>query len=531
MANTSATIPEILPAALESLFPGFSLFARIVSFYLPIDISSFSVYLFILAVLPLLFGFVLPRFLDSLQQVLLCFTASIEIPYQDRLHTQFTQWMSRNDSLKRSRRSIARAKDAITFPWQYEEDDGDENEDPVQDQVNFESDRESFWLSLKRGMDIKPIRCTPSRNKLHFFRYEGYTLALCRYPHENRNNILFANAETVTIYTCFWNRKVLLTFLQEVQRASLGRKKKKITIYRGITQQKTVSWVSTTSRPPRPLSTLALDLSIKGNFLKDIETFLSPGSQVWYRSRGFPYRRSYIFYGPPGTGKSSMCFAIAGCVWLDIYCISLNSPRLDEDGLASLFQDLPERCIVLLEDVDTAGLRRVNNLNTPGHSNNSELQNSSGDDQTAGITLSALLNCLDGVGAREGRILIMTTNHIEKLDEALTRPGRVDKSYHFGFADVTCIKQLFYMFFEGTLDEDTLASSHDTSKESTDHLAKKKSILGLCDQFAGIVPSGQFTAAEINNYLMNFRDKPSEAVAKAQDWVRYKQKNSVMQQD
>ena len=57
-----------------------------------------------------------------------------------------------------------------------------------------------------------------------------------------------------------------------------------------------------------------------------------------------------------------MCFAIAGRLWLDIYTISLNSRKLDEDGLASLFQRLPKRCIVLLEDVDNAGLRRQGNL-------------------------------------------------------------------------------------------------------------------------------------------------------------------------
>lgn len=53
------------------------------------------------------------------------------------------------------------------------------------------------------------------------------------------------------------------------------------------------------------------------------------------------------------------------------------------------------------------------------------------------MSLSALLNVLDGVASQEGRVLIMTTNHIEKLDAALVRSGRVDKKVEFRLADRT----------------------------------------------------------------------------------------------
>ena len=126
------------------------------------------------------------------------------------------------------------------------------------------------------------------------------------------------------------------------------------------------------------------------------------------------------------------------------------------------------------------------------------------DNQVGGLSLSALLNCLDGVGAQEGRILIMTTNHEDNLDEALKRPGRVDQRYYFGYADTPTIKQLFEIFYDGEIDAGSTPS--------------------LSDQFAGMVPSEQFTPAEINNYLMNLRGKPDEAVAKALDWVMHKKK-------
>lgn len=97
--------------------------------------------------------------------------------------------------------------------------------------------------------------------------------------------------------------------------------------------------------------------------------------------------------------------------------------------MTSLFQRLPPRCIVLLEDVDNAGLRKEGNLSARGPANTDgpdkpfEGKESDG----GGISLSALLNVLDGVGAHEGRILVMTTNNRGNLDAALTRAGRVDK--------------------------------------------------------------------------------------------------------
>lgn len=143
--------------------------------------------------------------------MLLCFTASIEIPYQDRLHTQFIQWMSTNDSLRRSRDRIAREKDAITFPWQYEDDTADEDEDLVADQGNFESDREAFWRSQRRCR--KPIRCTPSRKKFHLFLYQGCILAVYHNPDENHNNVWFTNAEIIRVYSFFWSKEVLVNLL------------------------------------------------------------------------------------------------------------------------------------------------------------------------------------------------------------------------------------------------------------------------------------------------------------------------------
>ena len=83
-----------------------------------------------------------------------------------------------------------------------------------------------------------------------------------------------------------------------------------------------------------------------------------PATARWYANRGIPYRRGYLFHGPPGTGKTSLAFALAGFFGLHIYAVSLLDSTLTEEELGTLFKDLPPRCIVLLEDIDVAGLAR-----------------------------------------------------------------------------------------------------------------------------------------------------------------------------
>ncbi|KIM96235.1 hypothetical protein OIDMADRAFT_78270, partial [Oidiodendron maius Zn] len=153
----------------------------------------------------------------------------------------------------------------------------------------------------------------------------------------------------------------------------------------------------------------------KRELLDDIKDFLDPVTQQWYSDRDSPYRRDYLLYGPPGTGKSSLSSAIAGHCGLNIYILNLST--ISEAILKRLFDSLPSRCILLLEDIDAVSSNR-----------DAETEDSHRMSKLGGVkvSLSSILNVIDGVGSQEGRILIMTTNHITRLDEAIIRPGRVD---------------------------------------------------------------------------------------------------------
>ena len=135
---------------------------------------------------------------------------------------------------------------------------------------------------------------------------------------------------------------------------------------------------------------------------------------------------------------------------LDIYVISLSSSWMNDSTLTTLMGRVPARCIVLLEDLDAAftrstsrdsgstgvpgGRRRGSESKDDSDDEEGDDENGRGkkkkkDDQLSDVntlSLSGLLNALDGVAASEGRILFATTNHLERLDPALSRPGRMD---------------------------------------------------------------------------------------------------------
>lgn len=244
------------------------------------------------------------------------------------------------------------------------------------------------------------------------------------------------------------------------------------------------SWLKIAERPCRPMKTVVLDEGRKFDVLSDINEYLNPVTARWYANRGIPYRRGYLFHGPPGTGKTSLTFALAGVFGLDIHVISLLEPTLTEEDLGMLFTTLPARCIVLLEDIDTAGLVREpveeetgaaaakgeaasNDLNVANLTKALKKANQqSEEEKKKGISLSGLLNIIDGVASHEGRVLVMTTNHPEKLDEALIRPGRVDHQVAFTNATQKQVKELFERMYTNDLPRIKLMVSSSSTPSS-----------------------------------------------------------------
>jgi chaperone BCS1 len=232
---------------------------------------------------------------------------------------------------------------------------------------------------------------------------------------------------------------------------------------------------------------------------------------------------------------------------------------MNEENLGTLFADLPKKCVVLLEDIDTAGLTHTRQApekdpeeDTKPAATTPAAQTVANATQTSlnRISLSALLNVIDGVASQEGRVLIMTTNHIEKLDEALIRPGRVDMKVKFDLADSAMIKTLFKGIFatlEGDFPKSLAIKANDALKTEKswigtkklvdeyipledEELAKEKAakklaeearVSALADDFAAIIPSHIFSPAEIQGFLLKNKRNAAAAVSGAEQWVKY----------
>lgn len=166
------------------------------------------------------------------------------------------------------------------------------------------------------------------------------------------------------------------------------------------------------------------------SIVTDMKDFLCRETKVWYEAHGLPHRRSYLFYGPPGTGKTSTIRMIAGMFRLNACFLSMTASDFSNQLLQDALLSLPKRALLVLEDVDVL-------FNEDRKS-----------EASSALTFSGMLNALDGLVSVDGIITVLTTNHIEKLDPALIRGGRVDRRFEFVHPDHKQMCDLFLSFYE-----------------------------------------------------------------------------------
>jgi len=221
--------------------------------------------------------------------------------------------------------------------------------------------------------------------------------------------------ETLTLTLLWMHRHVLADIFTEAHALAQQAHEGRTVVYTA----RRMEWaVLGQPRIKRPLGSVILDKGVKEMLVADVKEFLA--SQQWYVERGVPYRRGYLLYGPPGTGKTSFIQALAGELDYNVAMINLSEQGMTDDLLAHLLTQLPEKSILLLEDVDAALVNR-RQRDPDGYTGRT-------------VTASGLLNALDGLAAGEDRITFLTTNHIDRLDPALIRPGRVDMMVRIGEA-------------------------------------------------------------------------------------------------
>ena len=275
----------------------------------------------------------------------------------------------------------------------------------------------------------------------------------------------------------------------------------------------------------------------------------------WYEEKGIPYTLGILLHGPAGTGKTSLIKALAGDTKRHIFNIKLlpdttqtqlnnlffnERVRIIRNGNTEFYNIPLDNRIYVMEDIDCnndilldrkyrsdlnedkskqndysdyncsfeANYDQIHNVfsNNFGNYENSNknktdlndlslkknLQNLE-EDNNEQVTLSFLLNLLDGILETPGRILIMTSNYPDKLDQALIRPGRIDINLEVGYCNTEMINDMFKYFYK----------SIDTNNF----------------KFDGIEINSNITPAQLNQILLNNFNNCASAFNEIKDFI------------
>lgn len=235
-------------------------------------------------------------------------------------------------------------------------------------------------------------------------------------------------------------------------------------------------WENLGFKTQRKMSTIYLPENIITDLTKDIQNFYSNETKMLYENLGIPYKRNYLFEGLPGTGKTSLIQAIASMCEKDIGMLSFND-KFTDISLMRAIKNIQDDSILVMEDIDALFQERKKN-----------------DDRHVMITFSGLLNALDGLNTKDGLTVIMTTNHKINLDNALIRPGRVDKVINFTYAVDEQIKNMFNNF------------TKPINPELTNQFIIEYNKLNI-----------QITTAILQQYLIQYLNNPEDAVNNIED--------------
>lgn len=273
------------------------------------------------------------------------------------------------------------------------------------------------------------------------------------------------------------------------------------------------AWTPVVFDHPATFQTLALEPQLKREIMEDLLRFST--GEKYYRQVGRAWKRGYLLYGPPGTGKSSLIASMANFLEYDIYDLELTQVK-NNAQLRKLLITTTNRSIIVIEDIDCSldlsdRKKRIKHHPLPPPPNVSdrkknkkqqppppppppeEEQAAQADEgewnQDSRVTLSGVLNFTDGLWSCCGseRLFVFTTNHIDRLDPALVRRGRMDKHILLSFCTYRAFKTLARNYLD--------IESHE-----------------LFPEIKCLMETAQMTPADVTEYLLQMRDQPTSAL-------------------
>jgi hypothetical protein len=253
-------------------------------------------------------------------------------------------------------------------------------------------------------------------------------------------------------------------------------------------------WQACPSNNKRKIETVVLQNNLLQEIKDDLDDFVK--SEAWYHEWGIPYTRGYLLFGKPGCGKTSLIKGISNYTKRHMHYLMLNNVKTDMELIELLKKINYKETILVIEDIDCM-TRVIEDRTQKGVVDGDivelkmevdKLKRDMGkggsciDELQTSLTLSGLLNAIDGIFNNDGRILIMTTNHPEVLDAALVRPGRIDRKIKFDYCTREQIKEMYMMMFNQE-----------------------------CDDDLSYIKDGEYSPAEISSLFVRYKSQPYEA--------------------
>jgi len=279
----------------------------------------------------------------------------------------------------------------------------------------------------------------------HWFWHAGRPFCVWFLRSEEAQGRGMRRIESLTFRTIGRDQKFLKLFVEEV--VACHKKKLKTASLLYVYDD---GWTYVQAYTPRSLDSVILKPGEKEHLIWDLEKFRA--SRQRYRRLGVPYHRGYLLYGPPGTGKTSLVSGLAAKFGMSIYAVNLI--EFNDRTLKNAMNDVPENSMILFEDIDCmkAGNRRPEAEEWSRKQEAATGNQKTDSTERFSVTLSGLLNVLDGFHAPENVVFVMTTNKVEELDPALLRPGRIDYKLFMGEAAESQKIELYRRFFPDAME-------------------------------------------------------------------------------
>jgi mitochondrial chaperone BCS1 len=295
------------------------------------------------------------------------------------------------------------------------------------------------WLDLDTSLRGNEAALIPAPGN-HRFWYGGRPFWVWFSRKDETQGWTPRRLESLTFRTIGRDPEFLKQFVKEV--VACHKRKIRLASYLYHYNE---SWRYVQAYMPRVLDSVILKPGEKEHLVRDVQTFRA--SYERYSKLGVPYHRGYLLYGPPGTGKTSLVSALGAKFGMSIYAVNLT--ELNDRTLKTAIGSVPANSIILFEDIDC--MRAGNRRPETGEWAVKGVQISGSEKADPadrfGVTLSGLLNVVDGFHAPENVLFLMTTNKIEALDPALLRPGRIDYKLFLGNAAHAQKVELYRRFF------------------------------------------------------------------------------------